>query len=205
MGGCTSLKKRKLTKRKFTVRSKNKNLRLCILENSIYIEELISMTIGNLLGIDWENSKSFGFSSSSMSFNHKIQIIKDIKGIEKDMIKKFTCLLNIRNKFAHVYSITCFMSLYSLSKNGKEIENLLKKSYPNEHPDDSEKENRYYFYFLVDEIIEFLHELSQQHSYEIGFKRGRNRAQEAFLFALIDEVRLLEHGDDIIKRAEQSI
>ena len=191
----------KLAKRKFTVRSKNRNLRLCIIENSIFIEELISRTIGNILTIDWKESKSFGFSSSALSFNQKVQIIQDIKGIDKEIVKKLTCLMNIRNKFAHVYSISSFEELITLSKNGKDIKNALKKWYTNEHPDDIEKEYRYYFYFLADDITTFLIELSMTHIREVGFQQGKQRGQRDFMNYLIEEVKELFNGEEIIKRA----
>ena len=190
-----------MAKKKYNIHSKNKNLRLCIIENSIYIEELISRTIGTILRIEWEESKSFGFGSSSMSFNQKVQIIQDIKGIDKEIIKKFTCLLNIRNKFAHVLSISTFEELFSLTRNGNEIKNALKKWYINEGHTDLEKEYRYYFYFLVEELIESLFNLSNKHNYDVGFENGKNRAHKELLNSLIEEVEKLENGTTIINKA----
>ena len=64
--------------------SKQENLRFYIIEHTIEIEELISETLGKILGINYLESKSFGFKSSSFSFNQKAQIIQDLRGMEKN-------------------------------------------------------------------------------------------------------------------------
>lgn len=114
---------------KLKIRSTNENLRLCIIENSIFIDELVSEIVGNILNINWKESKSFGFESCALSFNQKIQIIQDIKGIEKEDLKKLTCIANIRNKFAHVSHIEKFEDLFTQSKVGKQIKSEFMKWY----------------------------------------------------------------------------
>ena len=42
---------------KLVVFSTNENLRLCVIENSIHVEELISDIIGRILNIDWKTKK----------------------------------------------------------------------------------------------------------------------------------------------------
>lgn len=95
------------------------NARAFVIDKCVQIEHLVSDTIGSILDIDWKESKSFGQSGSSLSFNHKVNIIKDLKGLDKEEIKKFTCLMEIRNKFAHVLSVSTFKVFISDFKVGR--------------------------------------------------------------------------------------
>lgn len=70
--------------------SKAIDLRLYIIENALHVEEFISWTLGHLLNIDWKNSKSFGYGSTALSFNQKVQIVQDINGLSSDQIIKLT-------------------------------------------------------------------------------------------------------------------
>ena len=107
--------------------SQTENVRLYVIEHTLHIETLISEAIGSLLGVDYENSKSFGFGSSALSFSQKVQIVQDIKGLESEMTKKLTCLMNIRNKFAHVQIVDSFDKLFEVAKNGNQIKNQLEQ------------------------------------------------------------------------------
>jgi len=103
------------------------NTRTYVIERTILVEFLISRTIGTILNIDWKESKSFGHSSSSLSFNQKVQIIQDLKGLPKETVQKLTCLMNIRNKFAHVFEASNFKSFFENFSVGKQVEKNLKK------------------------------------------------------------------------------
>ena len=103
--------------------STSENIRLYILEYTLYIEELISETIGTILNIDWQKSKSFGFSSSALSFNQKVIIIQDFKNITSEVKKKFNYLMSIRNKFAHVRHIETYSDFYNSAGDGIQIKN----------------------------------------------------------------------------------
>ena len=137
--------------------SNSRNLRLYVLEHTLLIEELISETVGTILDIDWKNSKSFGFSSSALSFNQKLIIIQDLKGITQTDIKKFNHLMNIRNKFAHVRSIETSDEFYSKAGNGLEIKKDLEKWYTEKLDVKTRKGNdgifRVYFKLLCKDII----------------------------------------------------
>lgn len=181
------------------VPSINKNLRLCIIENTIAIEELISKSIGNILDIEHGTSKSFGFSSSALSFNQKVQIIQDIKDVDKELINKFTCLTNIRNKFAHVSSIDSFDNLFASSKNGKVIQKLLKKWYENQIDNEHPEFYLICFYLLIQELIEFIFMLSKNHMYNKGYEVGRNEGQKLFSDLLSKEVKKLSNHEEIFE------
>lgn len=171
----------------FKIASVSKDLRLCVIENSIFIEELASRVLGNILNIDWKNSKSFGHGSSSLSFFQKLQLIQDIKGIDKEDLKKLTCLANIRNKFAHVSQINSFEKLFSESSVGKEIQsNYLKwyfdkDGYEGVHPTKIELVNRLCFYLLTSDVINILLKISDTHLYNMGVHEGKKEVQEQLL------------------------
>lgn len=99
----------------------NNRLRSFIIEYSILIEELISKTLGELLKVDWKKSKSFGFGSTSLSFNQKAQIVQDIKGFDSMDSKKNRHFIFIRNKFAHVREIETFDDLFEKTSNGNDV------------------------------------------------------------------------------------
>lgn len=169
------------------IASINKDLRLCVIENSIFIEELASRVIGNILNIDWKNSKSFGHTSAALSFFQKLQLIQDIKGIDKEDLKKITCLSNIRNKFAHVPAINSFENLFLESSVGKEIKNSFlkwyfdKDGYKGIHPNKIELVNRLCFYMLTNDVINILLKISDGHFYDLGVHAGKKEVKEQLL------------------------
>lgn len=179
----------------FMIASVDKNLRLCVIENCIFIEELTSRVLGNILNIEWEKSKSFGHTSSALSFNQKLQLIQDIKGIDKEDVKKVICISNIRNKFAHVSDIDSFKKLFSNSPIGKEIQIQFLKWYFDEnglsdiHPSKTEFVYRLCFYLLVDSVIKILLKISDEHLYKKGFQQGREEFIDKFLWTLINSLR----------------
>ena len=134
--------------------SKANNLRLYIIEHSILLEEIISRNLGLILDIDWENSKSFGYGSSSLSFNQKVQIIQDLKGIEDNEKNKIIYFSNIRNKFAHVKNIETFNDFFTKTSNGTQIKNFLLKNYDNVGLKEVNDEDsfKYYFYLLTKDV-----------------------------------------------------
>jgi hypothetical protein len=136
--------------------SKTNNLRLYIIEHTLHIETLVSEAIEHLLGIEYKTSKSFGYGSSALSFNQKIQIIQDINGLESDMTKKLNCLMNIRNKFAHVQEIDSFDALFELTNVGKEIQKQLVKWYSLESKKEEDDEYKFRFFKLAEEITQML-------------------------------------------------
>lgn len=136
--------------------SQSNDLRLYVLEHTILIEEHISATLGALLNIEWQTSKSFGFNSSALSFNQKVQIVQDIEGLEKIEIQKLTDLMSIRNKFAHVRSIITFEDFFGTGVNGKSIKRNLEKWYNTDATlefDDEETKYKHFFFLLAVEVI----------------------------------------------------
>jgi len=180
--------------------SNAENLRLYILEHTLNIEEITSKTLGYILNIDSQKSKSFGHGSTSLSFNQKVQIIQDLKGLNTTDIKKLSCLMTIRNKFAHVLSIKTFQSLFENGKSGNTIKNELDKWYLNVHPgianQDFEFRYKICFYYLFLDVNFILSNKIGEHAME----QGKKIAQLDFLNAIKNEVQNSIDGRELVAK-----
>lgn len=178
--------------------------RYLVIELTVIVEEMLSKTLGNLLDIDWLVSKSLGYNSSALSFNQKVIIIQDIKGIDKITKEKLELLMYIRNKFAHIKEVNSFNSLFLISKNAIDIKKKLKKWYHKEDDkfEDIEEENVNYFIRLVSDAQDFLYNISKENAkkkgYEKGCETGRNEANERVIEKLMDEIQKMEGGNERI-------
>lgn len=184
--------------------SNSDDLRLYILEHTILIEENISSTLGEILNIDWKNSKSFGFSSSSLSFNQKVQIIQDIQGLEKIEIQKLSDLMNIRNKFAHVRSIKTFNDFFNSGISGKEVKKNLDKWFKTEcniNVDDEEFKYKHYFFLLCIEAILIINMKRLNHGFKEDIKNMNIKRNEIQLQTLENELRKIPGGKFILSIA----
>lgn len=193
------------------IASTDSNLRLCVIENSIYIEELVSYVIGAILDIDWKNSKSFGSKSTSLSFNQKVQLIMDIKGIGKTELTKFITLMHIRNKFAHVSEIQKFSDLFNKSSVGKEVEKNLHKWYFDDKNGTDVPENlkeqiyRFSFYGLLNDIGKILLNISGNHMFKLGEIAGKNEVNEKLTSKLFETMLEMEGGKEKITQILESL
>jgi hypothetical protein len=95
-------------------------LRLTILENSLFHEYLITSELSSLLGVDMSESYSFGDKSTSLSLSSKINLLIDLNILEKVQKTKLLYYLEIRNKFLHNWKCRkfedCFKSIPSTYK-----------------------------------------------------------------------------------------
>ena len=163
----------------------NGNSRMLVIELSVLVEELISQTLGCIIDIDWEKSKSLGFSSDSLSFNHKATLLSDKKNIPKDIKDKMETFMYIRNKFAHVNSINSFENLFLYTKESK-YKNNLNKWYPesNSFSTDTESEHRFKFNNLYNDIFNFLFQLTIQYSIQNTREKQKIRLDDKLIMIL---------------------
>ncbi len=111
-------------------------VRITVLHFSIAIENLLSQYLCGLLNIKKEDSKSFGNSSSSLSFNQKVNLLIDTNFISSEAEKKFRAFMEIRNQFIHNRKADSFVNCLNLLP-GRE--KYLLKTYSNIKGDDLEK------------------------------------------------------------------
>lgn len=183
--------------------------RYFVIELTVQVEEILSKTLGTLLDIDWKESKTLGYSSFGLSFNQKVTIIQDIKGINKLTKEKLDALMYIRNKFAHVKEVNSFESFFLISKNANDIKKKLKKWYQKETDnfEDVESENINYFIRLVSDTLSFLNEIAKEHAKKRGYEKGLSEANERITDELISEILKKEGGieklDEIYTKLKQ--
>lgn len=181
--------------------------RYAVIELSVLIEEMASILIGQILDINWRESKSFGFSSSALSFNNKITLIKDFKNLNKEDVKKLSRLMEIRNKFAHVREVSSFEKLFLQGALGKEIKKTLIGWYADDL-DVIESEEKYYndmFLKLANDVIELFNKLMIESAYERGYKDGSLIIQDKLHDELVMFVIGLKDGDEILKKIKSKI
>ncbi len=176
----------------------NVSTRLFVIENTIIIEEFISTILGNLLGIDWVNSKSLGSTSKAISFNQKITIIQDIKSVDKLLVRKLTRIMEIRNKFAHNYKIKEFSDLFEVKITGNEIKKNLDTWY-GETDQQSDKNYNLYFEGLINDVINSLSKINAESIHKEIFNRGRTDFRETLLDELIGYILSLDNGQSILE------
>jgi hypothetical protein len=101
-------------------------IRIDVLHCSLSFEHLISLILAELLDIDIETSQTLGSKSSSLSFKNKIDLIIDIRAMEREDAKKFICFAEIRNQFMHNINVDTFTKCFQ-NLDGRDRE--LKKKY----------------------------------------------------------------------------
>lgn len=102
--------------------------RMKVIAVSVRIEQIISKGIGRVLGFtSLEQTRSFGISSSALSFNAKLNLFLDTKQITKDQVNVMTKFSEIRNKFAHVEAIETIYDC--LEACDKSLKKFLERNY----------------------------------------------------------------------------
>ena len=110
----------------FHFSKEEERIRLLVLKESIIVETLLSNLLKCLLNIKG-SSKSFGNSSSSLSFSQKANILIDTNFLNPEDANKFKTFMEIRNQFMHNAEAKNFDKCLSFI-NGKE--KYLFKTYP---------------------------------------------------------------------------
>lgn len=191
------------------VLSKTDNIRLYVIEHTLHIETLMSEAIGSLLGVDYKESKSFGFGSSALSFSQKVQIVQDIKGLESIMTKKLTCLMNIRNKFAHVQEVDSFEKLFEIASNGTQIINQLEKWYVLDDKNEEDEKYKFLFFKLAEEITKMLWELQVQDRMEktvLQVEKDFQKGQlESFKEIMLESENPKAINEEVLRRTVKKV
>lgn len=127
------------------------NERQEILTFALLLENFSSIFLSNLLGIDeYRNTKSFGNSNSSLSFNQKINLLIDIGALSPIERKKYITFMEIRNQFMHNLAADSYESCYEFI-NGKDA--YILKNYPQDETLSREIQLKKATVELADEIL----------------------------------------------------
>jgi hypothetical protein len=149
--------------------------RTFVIEMSVKIEHLLNLIIANLLFVNPENSRSFGTSSQALSFNAKANLLFDLEKLDKEQREKFQIFMEIRNKFAHLYSIDTFEKCFEQTKNY----NRLKKIYTIDEDGDSQEEDmETMFSVLSMDIAKLISEIKDDLQSEMAVKYTQRKFSE---------------------------
>lgn len=101
-----------------------------IIHISTQVETYMNIILMNAFGLkNKKDTKSFGTSAQSLSFNSKINLLYDIEVINLEEYKNLVTLSQIRNQFAHNFYVKDYKDLQK-SEGGRQILNYLKKINP---------------------------------------------------------------------------
>jgi hypothetical protein len=158
----------------------NENLnilpRTFVIEMSVKIEHLLNQIIANLLFVKPENSRSFGTTSQALSFNAKANLLFDLDKLDKQQREKFQIFMEIRNKFAHLYSIDTFEKCFEQTKNY----NRIKKIYGIDESGESlEEDMEAMFSVLSMDIAKLISEINAELHSEMAVRYTQRNFSEA--------------------------
>ena len=160
--------------------------RLLVLEQAVLLEEMLSSTLGIILGIDEKKSKSLGFGSTALSFNQKVLLIQDKKGIDKEIKLKLEVFMHLRNKFAHVKSVDTFENYFILSIDCQKDKNRLINWYSKSNSSFDESERQYHLLYidLTHDIFKYLMDITIKCCVDEGAKKRKHELDEKFIEVL---------------------
>ncbi|HPF12534.1 MAG TPA: hypothetical protein PLP62_13855 [Flavobacteriaceae bacterium] len=127
------------------------NERQEILTFALLLENFSSIFLSGLLGIkDYRDTKSFGNTNISLSFNQKINLLIDIGALDSNERNKFLTFMEIRNQFMHNLAADSYESCYAFLK-GKE--KFILDNYPQETTLTKEEQLKKATVELADDIL----------------------------------------------------
>lgn len=96
---------------------------------SVRVEDYINMCLSRALGVmESKGTRSFGNTSRNLSFNAKLNLFLDLKGISRDEEKLLDKFGVVRNKFAHQLEVNTFYDCLVLDKD-KAFKNFFENRY----------------------------------------------------------------------------
>lgn len=104
-----------------------KSKRAEVIENAVVLEDMVSTYLCYLFDVPKSESRLFGETSKSLPFNNKLDLLLELNFFDKETKEKFSLFGEIRNKFAHLKSVSDFSGCFA-RLNGSE--NRLLKFYP---------------------------------------------------------------------------
>lgn len=105
----------------------NNTPRGLVINLSVRQEETVNTILAKLLGINKDDSKSFGTSSQALSFNAKINLLLDLNYLDSIQREKFQLFMEIRNKFAHIHKVDTFEKCFELTGNYQRLKKIINK------------------------------------------------------------------------------
>lgn len=150
-----------------------------IIDHAVRVEYWVNKILATILGLGFKESKSFGNTSSALSFSHKINLLIDIQYMNEESKKKLICFSEIRNQFAHNFYVM------EVSDCPKDYTNKLKSWYSNKQ--DSPDLKKCYIQLYAD-IISCIGDLFERLKLK-SREKGKEIAQLEFLQSLTEQLK----------------
>lgn len=156
----------------------NIQLRGKILEKALILEELTSRIIKLVLRIIWDETKTLGNKSTSLSFKNKADLLYDLQDLNKDDYNYLIKIMEVRNQFAH--NIQC--NLWDDFKEiNPEVYKFIELKFPNENNSFSTS-FRDMYQFIHNKLIEI------EKKYSYGYQIEIEKIITNEVFQSIDEI-----------------
>ncbi len=181
-------------------------LRGHIIQLSTHLEHITSLVLCEILGINKDSSLSFGNKNFALSFNHKVNLITDLKDVDKEYKTKYQTFQEIRNKFAHIFDVTSFKSFENLNDQTKKSVNKLIEFYGSEN-ENSESDLVECFNKLYSDLFEFTINIGIRNAYMRGKQDGETNSLKLFYESILEQLNESENEKlkESIKRAFEKI
>lgn len=162
--------------------------RIDVLYASLTMEKLVGSILGQLLNIDNENSKTLGHKGTSLTFKNKVDLITDIKAMEREDAKKFEYLAEIRNQFLHNLDVDTFERCFgNLEGREKGYRKLYEPSDTTGLSNEEVLSKCFDAHFMdLKNVVEKLFGLIYEKTYKLGFADGSKRTSDLIIESLIE-------------------
>lgn len=173
-----------------------------VVQYATMLDEICSYSLSQLLQIDQDNSVSFGYKGQALSFNSKITLLYDIAGTDAILKSKFKVFAEIRNKFAHVFSVSSFDALRKLDKDQERNCNKILEWYTldlKEYPD-QEFRHIISYILLFKELEDYTLQIVAKDQERRGYEAGKFNSLQIFQEVVSKELLKLPEGLEIYKK-----
>ncbi|HSZ26202.1 MAG TPA: hypothetical protein VK766_10800 [Cytophagaceae bacterium] len=166
-----------------------------VIDSALMIEFSISQILGMLLDISTEDSKTLSNKSTSLSLKTKIDLLTDIRALDRKEAIKFENFLQVRNQFVHNSKAKNYESCFSFIDG---LGNKLLKDYPQKDELTQEEKLEKAFGKLFNDIIKSLKKLygltlTKKFQDTEGFNNSK------IIESMHEVCNGLENGEQIIK------
>ncbi len=141
----------------------NLNLRYKILDQSLQVEYEIAKILSKIIRIEHSDSKTLSNKSSAIPFKVKVDLLYDLKRINKEEYNLLTLFMEIRNQLIHNFDVDTMEKVLE-SINKRQLFLTLDNNYSKMYAEsNSGTEKEYYLNLLLDKLhIELIKILSNQ-------------------------------------------
>mgnify|MGYP000220995066 CR=1 FL=1 len=162
-----------------------------VVDQAVKVEHFVNSILATLLGIEKRDSKSFGNTSSALSFSAKINLLLDLGILEHKYKSKILAFLELRNQFVHNLEVA------EISECPDELKKKLIRFYGGKNVD---SDYPTYYTNLYNDVLIAVQELYNQIGERAG-KKGETEAKSKLMLMIESEMKnYAETDDDFAKK-----